>query len=204
MPIKPLFYCHVLTLAALLAACGQPPELPALAPGDVVLAFGDSLTYGTGAGQQQAYPAVLASLSGLQIINAGVPGEVSAAGLRRLPALLDTHKPKLLILCHGGNDILRKQSLDTAAQNITRMIDLARERDIPVILLGVPKIGLLLSPADIYEQIAEQTDVVYVADLISDVLSDKRLKSDTVHPNAEGYRVMAETLHELLLDADVI
>lgn len=201
---KLLLQSHALFLLMLLTACGQQTELPSLSSGDVILAFGDSLTYGTGAKQSQSYPAVLQSLSGLKVINAGIPGEVSKTGLKRLPALLDKHNPKLLILCHGGNDILRKQNLDTAADNIIAMINLAKERNIPTIMLGVPKLGIMLSPAEIYDQIAEQTNIVYVDDLLSDILSDNSLKADAVHPNAKGYRVMAETLYELLQDENVI
>ena len=67
-----------------------------------MLAFGDSLTAGFGAAAQQSYPEVLENLALLNIINAGVSGELSAAGLQRLPALLAQHQPKLVIICHAG------------------------------------------------------------------------------------------------------
>jgi len=194
LPLLCLFVC----------SCGRQGELPPLASGDVILAFGNSLTYGTGAKENESYPAVLQSLSGIEVINAGVPGEVSQNGLNRLPAFLDEYRPALLILCHGGNDILRKQSLDTAADNIKAMIQLARDKDTAVILLGVPKFGLILSAAEIYPTIAKETGVVYMDDLIPDILSDNALKSDTVHPNKNGYRLMAEEIYELLQDYDVI
>src|SRR5687768_12156614 len=116
-----------LLLILAMAGCGGPTaRLPRLSSDAVVLAFGDSLTYGTGTSPDKSYPAALERRIGLKVIAAGIPGEVSAAGLARLPEVLDEIKPKLLILCHGGNDILRKLSLGQAAANIRAMVSLAR------------------------------------------------------------------------------
>jgi len=183
----------------LLAACGGgAPALSPLAPGDRILAFGDSITHGTGAPPGQSYPEVLAALSGREVVRAGVPGELSAAGRERLPGVLARHQPALVILCHGGNDLLRRQSAEAAARNLEAMIARAREAGAEVVLLGVPKPGLLLRAAGFYRAIAEREGVVYEGEALADVLSDAALKADPVHPNAKGYRVLAERLHALL------
>ena len=88
--------------------------------------------------------------------------------------------------------------------NIRSMIQLSLDRGIPVILLGVPKPGIFLSSFDIYEKIANSMDVIFIEDLIPDILSDKSLKSDTVHPNKEGYSLIAEEIYSLLLDTGAI
>jgi lysophospholipase L1-like esterase len=95
----------LLVLTLLLAGCSKP-QLTPLQQGDVILAFGDSLTAGNGVKSEQAYPQVLADLTGLQIVNGGLSGETTAQGLERLPKLLDQHNPRLVILLEGGNDIL--------------------------------------------------------------------------------------------------
>jgi len=182
----------------LTSGCGDDPTLPRLSAEDVILAFGDSLTHGNGATKNESYPAVLEKLSGRKVINAGISGEESAQGLKRLPALLEKHQPKLLILCHGGNDILRKKDIEKMEANLRQMIQLAKTQNIPVVLLGVPKPGLFLSSANVYKEIAESTGVIFIEDLIADVLGDKSLKSDTVHPNKEGYRTMAESIYSLM------
>ena len=188
----------------LLTACGGSPQLSKL-PGDaVILAFGDSLTRGKGANDGESYPAVLQSLSGRTVVNAGISGEISENGLRRLPGLLETHEPDLLVLCHGGNDILRKKGMEKMAGNVKRMIQLAQQRNIPVVLLGVPNFGLFLSSAPVYEEVADETGVVFIEDLVSDILNDNTLKSDTVHPNKHGYQKMAEEIYAVLKETGAL
>lgn len=193
-----------LALLAGLAGCGRTPQLAALAPDAVVLAFGDSLTYGTGAAEAQSYPAQLEQLIARRVVRAGVPGEVSAAALARLPAALEATTPKLLILCIGGNDFLRNLSTSAAAQNVRAMVRLARDRGVAVVLLGTPEKGILLTPPAFYGEIAEAFDIPYEGKIIGQVLRDSALKSDPIHPNAQGYRLIAERIAALLRDAGAI
>ena len=195
-----------LLLCLLLGACSQSvPQLPPLAEDARLLSFGDSLTYGSGAPSGQGYPEWLAALSGRSVINAGKPGELSAQGLERLPGLLDRHRPQLLLLCHGGNDLLRKQPPAGIAANLERMVRLSRERGIPVVLLGVPRPALLgLESAELYGRLAETLQLPLEAEVIAEVLSDPDLKSDRIHPNAEGYRRMAEAVYLLLQGAGAL
>ncbi len=187
-------------LALMLLACEQSAKLINKLPDDaVILAFGDSLTFGTGSSANQNYPSRLSQLTNLQVINAGIPGEISSNGLRRLPAALDTHQPDLLILIHGGNDILRKIPSRQTANNLEKMVELARLRDIDVVMLGVPQPGLfLMSSADIYHQIAERLQIASDMETLPEILGDSALKSDMIHPNNEGYQTMAENIYRLL------
>lgn len=196
----------VLFLLFWLAGCGGPdvPALPALPPDATILAFGDSLTYGTGAQAAESYPAVLAALTQRNIVNAGVPGELTAAGRARLPELLVRHRPQLLILIHGGNDLLQQRGEQQAAENIRAMVGLARAANIPVVLVGVPKPGLLLATAPFYAQIARERALPYTDDLLVKIMGDRDLKSDPVHPNAAGYRRLAEGIYSLLRNARAV
>jgi len=183
----------------LILGCGaKHPPFDPLSEDAVILAFGDSLTFGTGVKPEHSYPAVLQKLTGRKIINAGVPGEVTGKGVERLPALLEKHSPDLLILIHGGNDMLRKKDLGIAVDNLRSMIEMARSNDIPVIMMAVPNPTLILSPAEFYEELADGMNVPIEVDAISDILQYPGNKSDGVHPNAKGYRMMAESLHQLL------
>jgi len=186
-----------LALAAL-AGCGKPPKIPALAPDAVVLAFGDSLTFGTGASEEESYPAQLERLIGRKVARAGVPGEVSADGLKRLPGVLDEYEPRLLVLCHGGNDFLRRLSKQQVASNVRAMIQLARSRGIAVVLIGTPEPGFTVTPPAFYAEIAREFGIPYEEGVIGQILRDASLKSDPIHPNARGYRMLAEQIAVLL------
>ncbi len=191
----------LLFLASLLTACGGPSNsLTPLADDATILAFGNSLTFGSGTTRDKSYPAVLQELSGRKVINAGIPGELSTAGLARLPELLEEHSPDLLILIHGGNDMLRKKNLGKAAENLKAMIRLAQSKGIQVAMMAVPNPTLILSPAEFYETVAEETGVPIEVDAIADILQFPGNKSDAAHPNAKGYRKMAERLYALLQD----
>lgn len=175
------------------------PALSRLADDAVILAFGDSLTYGTGATADHDYPSVLAQLSGREVINEGVPGEISAEGRQRLPALLDEYRPNLLILIHGGNDILRQLPAEQTRENLKAMIADAKQRGIQVLMLGVPKFGLvMLHSAEFYAEVAESEAIAGDLETLPNILASNELKSDTVHPNDQGYRRLAENIASLL------
>lgn len=184
--------------ALALAGCGDATKLARLAPDAVVLAFGDSLTFGTGAAEADNYPAQLERLIGRKVVRAAVPGEVSAQALARLSTALEEHQPKLLVLCTGGNDFLRNLSQAEAAANLRRMIALAKERGAEVLLIGTPEKGLLVTPPKFYAEIAKEFGIPYEGKVIGEILRNSELKSDPIHPNARGYRLMAERLAELL------
>jgi lysophospholipase L1-like esterase len=194
----------VLAITLLVACGGSTPELEKLGANDVVLAFGDSLTFGTGAASEESYPADLERAIGRKVANAGVPGETSEEGLERLPLVLDAVKPKLLILCHGGNDFLRRLDERRAAENVRAMIVLARDRGIPVVLLATPKPGLPPSTPLFYGEISKELNLPFDDAVIKSVLLDASLRSDPVHPNAKGYARMAAAVEKVLRKSGAI
>jgi len=204
--MRPMAFLRALLVccAALAGACGESAKLAPLAPDAVVLAFGDSLTYGTGAGESESYPAQLERLIDRTVVRAGVPGEVSAEALARLPAALEEHQPQLLILCIGGNDFLRNLGKGQVEANVRRMIFLAQERGAGVLLIGTPEKGLTVTPPAFYADLAEQFRVPYEGKVIGEILRNSELKSDPIHPNARGYRLIAERVVERLRDAGAL
>ncbi|MDH3999329.1 MAG: arylesterase [Desulfuromonadales bacterium] len=190
-------------LAAILfiPGCDSGPKITPLPADAVVLAFGDSLTYGTGAEEEQAYPSVLESLLRRTVINVGIPGEVTAKGLKRLPQELEEHQPDMVILCHGGNDFLRHNNKKKTAANLRAMIELIREQGAEVVLIGVPELGFGLQVPEFYPLLAEEYAIPFEGEILINLLGDRKMKSDTIHPNSTGYRLMAEAIFELIDNA---
>lgn len=188
-----------------LTACGNKvPKVARLASTDVVLAFGDSLTYGTGAKAEDSYPVVLGQLIGRTVVRSGVPGEQTAGGLARLPEVLDEHKPKLVIVCLGGNDMLRKGTPENIEANLRKILAEIKSRGLDVMLIGVPTPTLITRPPDFYFRLAKEFAIPYEGDIITSVLYKSDLKSDPIHPNATGYRKVAEAVARLMRDAGAI
>jgi lysophospholipase L1-like esterase len=203
MPINRLFdskYISYTMLVLLLSACtADQPRIRQLSSSATIVAFGDSITYGSGAAPSDSYPSILRALTGLNVINSGIPGETSSKGLVRLADVLDSENPQLLILCHGGNDFLRKLDQQQLYHNMVAMIKQARERDIDVILLGVPQPKLMfMKSAPVYEKVAKELKVPINTEIIPKVVSDNSLKSDLLHPNKSGYRLIAESVYQLI------
>lgn len=194
----------VVTALALAACGGAKNKLDKLDANAVVLAFGDSLTFGTGAAATESYPAILERSIGRKVVNAGVPGETSSQGLERLPEVLDEVKPKLLVLCHGGNDFLRRLDEQAAAANVRAMIALARQRGVAVVLVATPKPGLPPAVPAFYGEIATELRVPFEEGVIRTVLLDNGLKSDMVHPNGAGYARIAAAVEAVLKKAGAI
>jgi len=189
----------ILLICLLMGALGcSRPHIGRIDSSSVILAFGDSLTFGTGAEPNESYPSLLSERMGCRVINAGVSGELSAEGLLRLPELLDQYKPNLVILCHGGNDFLAHQDEALIQANLDGMIKLAKERGADVILIGVPKPSLILRSPDLYQDLAGRYSIPCDSKIIPKILSSPSLKSDYVHPNAAGYQRMADFIAELI------
>ena len=193
-----------------IAACSRKrsgPPAQALAPNATVLALGDSMTWGTGAAPDAAYPAQLAALTGLNVINGGVPGDTAAQALARLPALLNEHQPALVIIGIGGNDFLRRIAPEVTRTNVRSTIELARGAGAQVLLVAIPQLsagaalGLGLADHPMYEELARELGLALHAGGWSRVLGDASLRADAIHANAAGYRVFTEGLAATLKQA---
>jgi lysophospholipase L1-like esterase len=188
-----------LLAALLLQGCAEPKLSPVPIDG-TVLAFGDSLTLGVGARSRDSYPSVLSVLGGRRVVNAGVSGETTDLGLARLQDTLPKVNPDLLLLLEGGNDILRARDPADTKSNLAAMVELARSQGIEVVLVGVPDKLLFSDSASFYEELAEQYELVFDGETLAGLLRRSDYKSDAVHLNSQGYRVLAEAIHELLAE----
>ena len=164
-----------------------------------VLTFGDSLTFGYGVARDKSYPSVLVDLLHVTVINEGISGELSAQGLARLSSVLERHKPDILVLCHGSNDILRKQDITQTKANLNQMVKMAKDKGIYVLLVGVPTFDILsFNVPSFYYEVAKENRIEIEDKSLKKVLEGENLKSDQVHPNEQGYDLMAKNIARIL------
>lgn len=198
--LKKYLYVTLLLVGSILLTACSDPKLQPLSSNATIVAFGDSLTEGIGASKEGSYPSQLAIITGLNVVNAGISGETTDRGLARFKDVLTQYNPELVILLEGGNDILRNQNQNQTKQNLAQMIDIAKQHNVQVLLMGVPEKNLFSSVAGFYDELAEEHEVAYMRGVISDLLKTKKYKSDQIHLNAQGYRVLAEQIAEILKD----
>ena len=177
----------------LLAACG--PGVPNLdSPGRTIVCLGDSITAGVGSGPGEAYPDLLAARLGTEVVNAGVSGETAAGGLARVDLVL-AENPWLVIVELGGNDILQRVPPEQTEQALRGILGrLVAARVVPVLVeMDAPFGGRY---QEIYERLGDEYHVPVVEDTVGEILRDRSLKSDTIHPNAAGQKLLAEAIAE--------
>lgn len=211
-----------------LAACGQGADEAAVPPGGVaedsqpalpavpvmgperkIIAFGDSLFAGYGLDPRDSYPekleaALRAKGVNADVINAGVSGDTTAAGLNRLEFTLAAQKdapPALFILELGGNDLLRGISPEESRRNLAKMLSVLRDRKVPVLLMGMrapPNYGPEYQAQfdAIYRDLAKEYGAALIPFWLEDIYQEPALfQQDKIHPTAEGIeRLVASTI----------
>ena len=188
-----------LLLLAFVLFAGCRREIPNLdSPGTTIVAFGDSITAGYGAeGPGTTYPERLAERIGRPVINAGVPGDTTADALARIELVL-AHDPWLVIVELGGNDLLRQTPIERVEANLTAIVERLLAARIAVVLVEIHGPFGGGRYADLFERLGEKYHVPVLEDALPDILSDPKLKSDEIHPNAAGYAKLAEAVSEEL------
>lgn len=180
-------------------------ETPNLAK---IVAFGNSLTAGLGLEAHQTYPAQLQNLLTAdgykyEVVNAGVSGETTSGGLRRLDWSLEGDV-RFVILELGGNDILRGQPLSLVEKNISSMIEQMQARKIQVVLAGIeaptnsgPEYRKEVHEA--YQNLAVKYRLPFIPFLLVDLVGKPgMIQEDGTHPTPEGAKVVAETVYKTL------
>ena len=174
-----------------------------------IVAFGDSLTAGLGVSPEQTYPAQLQKRLDVlghhyQVLNAGVSGDTSAGGLRRVPWVL-AGKPYMVILELGGNDGLRGLSLPETRSHLDAIIRQLKEARVRVVLAGMklpPNYGEEYTAKfeAMYRDLAQVHSLPLIPFLLEGVGGEKQLnQADGIHPTGEGYRIVVDNVLKSLL-----
>lgn len=196
---------QLILLMLLLPACGsKEANLKPLSPQDVIVAFGDSLTYGTGAPQGMGYPENLEKLIGHKVINAGVPGEETSDSLTRISAVLEEYHPALVIVCIGGNDNMRKRNPDQIKAHIETIVKTIQSQGSQVVLIAEPAFDFSLYVPEYYQQVGTEYSIPVDLQTLVTLLKQPNLKSDYVHFNANGYQAFANSIAQFLRDRGAV
>jgi acyl-CoA thioesterase-1 len=174
-----------------------------------IVAFGDSLTAGFGLTEKESYPYLLqqklkADGFDYEVINAGVSGDTSIGGLERVDWVLEQDNVQILILELGANDLLRRMPVDKMKQNLARIIEKAKAKNVRVLLCGMlapPAVGAQYQReyTAAFPDLAEKYDVEFLPFLLENVALNKELNQpDGIHPNAEGEKIMTDNVYKAL------
>ena len=199
--------------AAEVAEDGQPalPAIPVMGPERTIIAFGDSLFAGYNLDPRDSYPeklenALRAKGVNADVINAGVSGDTSAAGLQRLEFTLAAQDtpPALFILELGGNDLLRGLSPEETKANLAKMLTIMRDQKVPVLIMGMrapPNYGPEFQAQfdAIYRDLAKEYGAALIPFWLEDIYREPALfQADKIHPTADGIeRLVAATISEV-------
>jgi len=177
----------------------SPPEIRNASPaGTNIICFGDSLTYGTGAQEGMDYPSRLAEMLGKPVINAGVPGDTTLSAMKRLEEDVLSQDPRIVLITLGGNDLKNGVPKETAFRNLKHITDAIQQKGALVVIGGIdfPLRGRGFGEA--YIEFAANNGVVLIPNIFDGILGKRKLMSDPVHPNDDGYAVMAGKFYEAL------
>lgn len=165
--------------------------------GTDIIAFGDSLTYGHGASEGESYPAWLASFTGKEIINLGASGDTSAQGVSRLKGL-SKYNPKMVLVEFGANDKFRNLPLSQTEENISAIIEYVQGLGAIVVLLDTGGAWQMDKYTKMNKNLSKKYGTLFVSGIMDDIFTDNKLKSDTVHPNGEGYKIIAKRVENVI------
>ena len=186
-------------LMSLMVACGgdRYDQVKNLASaGQAIICFGDSLTEGVGSAGGEDYPTVLSRLIANPVVNAGRRGDTTAQALERVDDAVLNQNPKLVVVLLGGNDFLRRVPRAESRRNLEEIVRRIQQSGAMVAIAGM-RLGFFTDEfAPIYQETAEKFGALYIPQVMEGILTDSSLKSDTIHPNAAGYRLMAERIAE--------
>ena len=194
-------FLSVMALAALCLGCG--PDYSSMANldtlGSQIICLGDSITAGHGATYGQDYPSVLSELLGMPVVNAGVNGDTTASALARLEyAVLDLD-PAVVIIGLGGNDFLSRTPVKETIANLDAIVSACIDRGAMVVLVH-SKFGILGSDPyrDGHEALAKKYKTALVRHSLKDIFANPRRMSDPIHPNDDGYALIAQRVYAVL------
>ena len=161
-----------------------------------IVAFGDSLTAGYGAPGGSSYPDYLGQLLGRPVVNLGLSGELAAHAPERLKEVL-AYQPHMVLIEFGANDFMQQRSTQAAIAAVRQIVDEVQASGAIAVIIdtGGPGMG---DYTKAYRELAKEKKALFVPGILKGIFIKRNLKSDSVHPNAQGYKIVAERVHKVI------
>jgi acyl-CoA thioesterase-1 len=193
-----LVFLLLLGLAALLFSWSGKEIRNKGSKGEKIICFGDSVTFGYGVSPQESYPAVLAKLVKMPVVNAGVDGDTSAAGIRRIQQDVLNQKPYIVLIEFCGNDFIKDVPKEETIDNIRQMILKAQAAGAITAIVDVSAGFFLRDYRLRFAHLARETGSIFVPAVLTGIITNPRMKSDFMHPNSEGYNLVARRIYRAI------
>lgn len=166
--------------------------------GKNIICFGDSITFGYGVGLGQDYPSVLSKMLGRQVINAGEDSDTTVDALKRLKTDVLNKEPLLVIVELSGNDFIQKIPLEDSLANINKIVDSIQSKGAMVAIVDISA-GLFLRKYRLeLGKIAREKKAIFIPAILRRIITNPNMKSDFLHPNEEGYKLIAQRIYQVI------
>jgi lysophospholipase L1-like esterase len=164
-----------------------------------IICFGDSLTFGTGASKGMEYPSQLSKMISKPVFNAGVPGDTTDVALKRLEQDVLSRFPDVVLITLGGNDLKNGIDKESAFKNLEIIVDSIQKQGAQVIIGGLKFPLRDRGFGRGYKELADRTGAILIPNILEGIIGNRKLMSDPIHPNSDGYRIVAERFYEAML-----
>ena len=175
--------------------------------GQNIICFGDSITWGYGANPGEDYPSLLAKMTNIPVINAGIDGDTSTEALKRIDSDILDRNPLLVIIEFGGNDFLRKIPTEQTLENIKNMVEKIQGKGAMVVIVDISTSMLLGEYHALFLRLAQEKKAIFIPRILSGIITNPKFKSDFIHPNSLGYNMIAQRIYRSIityLDQNII
>ncbi len=189
--------CHLL-LAICLWGCAKREITNIDSQGKTIICFGDSITFGYGVNPGEDYPTALAKMVNLPVINAGIDGDTTNEALKRIATDVFKKEPLLVIVEFGGNDFLEKIPLEQTVNNVEEIIKAIQSKGAIVAIADISTSIIMANYSRKFKRLSRKYNAIFIPHLMAGILTNPSLKSDYIHPNAEGYNLIAQRVYRTI------
>ncbi len=191
-----LFSCSLVFLSA---GCAKREIKNIDSKGKNIVCFGDSITFGYGVAPGEDYPTALAKLISIPVVNMGIDGDTSSEALKRLESDALDRDPLLVIIEFSGNDFLRKIPQETTLSNVRKMVEKIQGKGAMVAIADISAGMFLAEYRSAFLNLAREKGAIFIPGILNGIITNPHLKSDFIHPNADGYKIIAQRIYRTIL-----